>query len=154
MHKSAKWVDEKQALTMKKVSDNGKVNPKRLMTSSSKAHRNQQSKRRDTEECENFDIKDLDEREPCQTFPSHDFQSVSSEQKTLKVPLTTRSTHSLALNNLKKQMTQDLNLTSPAQLEESLQSNPSQQLGNANHRQQTQPTVKYRNEHMKLHAPI
>jgi len=25
------------------------------------------------EECENFDMKDLDEREPCQTFPSHDF---------------------------------------------------------------------------------
>ena len=71
-------------------------------------------------------MKDLDEREPCQSFPSHDFHSVGregSQKMNMKVPLTTRSTHSLALNNhLKKQMTQDLNLTSPAQLEESVNS--------------------------------
>ena len=63
----------------------------------------------------------------------------------MKVPLTTRSTHSLALNNhLKKQMTQDLNLTSPAQLEESVNSGAPGHNTSSQHlsygRQQTQQT--------------
>lgn len=134
MHISSKWIDEKhQALTMKKVTDgkagstqNGGNMSKRTEKKSGHSKRNQQYIRRhDSEECENFDMKDLDEREPCQSFPSQDFHSVGREgqKMSMKVPLTTRSTHSLALNNhLKKQMTQELNLTSPAQLEESVNS--------------------------------
>jgi len=67
-------------------------------------------------------MKDLDEREPCQTYPSHELNSAGSEQKSFKVPMTTRSTHSLALTNLKKHVSQDLKMMSPVHLEETLNS--------------------------------
>lgn len=52
----------------------------------------------------------------------HQFHSVGSAHQG-KIPQTTRSAHSLALNNFRKQLTLDLNLTGSIQLEESRQSN-------------------------------
>ena len=81
--------------------------------------------RQDTEEYENFDMKDLDEKEPCQTFATNNISIVGAnaadEQKVrMNMPLKMRSTHSLTINNLKKQMTMDLNRTSSLENEEDL----------------------------------
>ena len=71
----------------------------------------------ETEECEDFDIRDLDEREPCQTLQSNMQDSLLEErkfnnesyQKTISMilPLTTRSTHSQALLTIRKTKTND-----------------------------------------------
>ena len=79
--------------------------------------------RQDTEEYENFDMKDLDEKEPCQTLATNNISIVGAgaadEQKAgMNMPPTTRSTHSLTINNLKKQMTLDLNRTNSLQNED------------------------------------
>ena len=67
----------------------------------------------DTEECEDFDIRDLDEREPCQTMQDSLMEERKfhnkSHEKTISMilPLTTRSTHSQALLTIRKTKTND-----------------------------------------------
>ena len=56
----------------------------------------------DTEECEDFDIRDLDEREPCQTLQDTLVDGRRQKEEAKKtvgtvVPLTTRSTQSAAI---------------------------------------------------------
>ena len=62
----------------------------------------------ETEDCEDFDIRDLDEREPCQTMQdtmlvdSRRHKEKSQKQMGMVVPLTTRSTQSAAIIKTKQ----------------------------------------------------
>lgn len=113
-----KWIEETHLTLSLQKKDNsepvgsGILQPKRFATSKTAskdpyAGAQSQFAQRDTEDNENFDMKDLDEREPCQTNPSLDFVSLGCSEHTnlhqkMKIPLTTRSTHSLALNSVKR----------------------------------------------------
>ena len=66
----------------------------------------------ETEDCEDFDIRDLDEREPCQTMQdtmldySRRHMEKAQKQMGMVVPLTTRSTQSAAIIKTKQALKQ------------------------------------------------